>query len=364
VNEEKRGRDQRAVADFRSAKHYDRFSGAMPVSLNASAHGLAAALIADAAALGIECHSIGGVQVVDCGVHAAGSEAAGVALARIAMAGQGHVAVSRVAGSALLGAGWPHCPYPIVTVTSDAAVKGCLAAQYAGWKVEGDGYFAMASGPVRAAIGRESIFDMIGHRERPDVAVGLLESSALPPADVCRRLATAAGVAPDRMILLVARTASPAGTLQVIARSLETALHKLHDIGFDLARIVRGRGAAPLAPVPAGPERDLVAIGRTNDAILYGGRVVLEVTGCDESLAEIGPRSVSQASPDYGASFLELFQRAGRDFYAVDPALFASAVIEFVNLDTGSIQRHGSLAPSIVARSFSAPDAPPVASGF
>ena len=166
-------------------------------------------------------------------------------------------------------------------------------------------------------------------------------------------MAADAGVPIDKLVLLVARTASTAGTLQVIARSLETALHKLHDLRFDLRRIHKGSGRAPLAPVPRG--HDLVAIGRTNDAILYGGYVVLEVTGDDASLADLGPRMVSRASADYGAPFCELFERAGRDFYALDPALFAPALVELVNVDTGHRHRFGGIAPEIVARSFAAP---------
>jgi len=223
------------------------------------------------------------------------------------------------------------------------------------------GYFAMASGPIRAAIGREDLFDEIGMRERADVAVGLLETAKLPPDDVCQSLASAAGVAPDRLVLLVARTASAAGTLQVIARSLETALHKLHDLHFDLRRVRRGAGWAPLAPVPA--KDDLAAIGRTNDAILYGGHVVLEVTGDDASLLDVGPRMVSRASADYGASFCTLFERAGRDFYALDPALFAPALVDLVNLDTGRRHRFGGVAPEIVTASFTAPAAAASGSG-
>jgi methenyltetrahydromethanopterin cyclohydrolase len=211
----------------------------------------------------------------------------------------------------------------------------------------------MASGPIRAAIGSEDLFDHIGMREQPDTAVGLLEAAKLPPDDVCLSLAADAGVAPDKLVLLVARTASTAGTLQVIARSLETALHKLHDLHFDLRRIRRGFGRAPLAPVPR--KDDLVAIGRTNDAILYGGHVVLEVTGDDASLLDIGPRMVSRASADYGSPFCTLFERAGRDFYALDPALFAPALVDLINIDTGRRHSFGGIAPEIVERSFTTP---------
>jgi len=325
--------------------------------LNAGALRVAEEIFSRPDALGVACHATAdGVRIVDCGVKAAGSIEAGVLIARAAMAGLGAVHVEQPGHSPeAFVAAWPDCEWPIVAAESDAPLAACLASQYAGWKVSTPHYFAMASGPIRAAIGREDLFDDIGMRERPDAAVGLLEASKLPPDDVCLSLAADAGVPADKLVLLVARTASIAGTLQVIARSLETALHKLHELHFDLRRIRKGSGRAPLAPVPR--KDDLVAIGRTNDAILYGGHVVLEVTGDDASLVDIGPRMVSRASADYGMPFCTLFERAGRDFYALDPALFAPALVDLVNLDTGHRHRFGGLAPEIVKTSFTTPQA-------
>ncbi len=333
------------------------------MQLNAGALRIVSEILSQADALGVVCHTVAnGTRVVDCGVKAPGSTDAGLLLARAAMAGLGNVWVEEPAhSSAALAQVWPGCRWPIVAVESEQPLAACLASQYAGWKVSTTGYFAMASGPIRAAIGREDLFDDIGMRERPDTAVGLLETAKLPPDEVCRSLAADAGVPADKLVLLVARTASIAGTLQVIARSLETALHKLHDLHFDLRRIRRGSGRAPLAPVPR--EDDLVAIGRTNDAILYGGHVVLEVAGDDASLADIGPRMVSRASADYGSSFCELFERAGRDFYALDPALFAPALVDLVNVETGRRHRFGGIAPEIVDRSFTTPQATAAGSG-
>ena len=54
-----------------------------------------------------------------------------------------------------------------------------MASQYAGWEIKGEKFFAMGSGPMRAAAGREALFDDIGHREKPDRCVGVLETSKL-----------------------------------------------------------------------------------------------------------------------------------------------------------------------------------------
>lgn len=319
------------------------------MTLNERAFRIAEELLGRAVAAGVAGHVRGGVRVIDCGVQEPGGAEAGLAMARVALADLGSATLRQ--GPGPCGTAWPDCPWPVVSVTSDLPVAACLAAQYAGWKVAAGTFFAMASGPIRAAIGREELFDAIGMRERPPVAVGLLETARLPPEDVCLGLAADAGVPADRVILLAARTASAAGGLQVVARSLETALHKLHDLHFDLKLIRRGSGAAPLPPVPE-PADDLLAIGRTNDAILYGGHVVLEVDADDETLRDVGPRMVSGASASYGQSFLQLFERAGRDFYALDPALFAPAVVDLVSTSSGRRQRFGTVAPEIVTASF------------
>jgi len=329
------------------------------MSLNEAAFRLAEPLLADPEAFGAVRHEIGGATVIDCGARAAGGAEAGLVLAHVALAGRGSVTLAAATAPADAAAGpgpdWPGCPWPTVSVSSGDPVAACLAAQYAGWKVSTSGYFAMASGPVRAAIGRERVFDAIGLRERPPVAVGLLESARLPPAEVCRQVAADAGVRPADLVLLVARTASPAGTLQVVARSLETALHKLHDLGFDVGRVAAGEGRAPLPPLPARSGDDLTAIGRTNDAILYGGWVRLEIEGDEAEIREIGPRAVSAGSPSHGRPFLELFEEAGRDFYALDPALFAPATIELVSRTTGRRWRFGQLRPDVLADSFGDP---------
>ena len=85
----------------------------------------------------------------------------------------------------------------------------------------------------------------------------------------------------------------------------------------------------------------MAAIGRTNDAILYGARVTLWVRGDDAALAAIGPKVPANSSPAFGKPFAEVFEAAGRDFYKIDPHLFSPAEITFCNLDTGKVQRFG-----------------------
>jgi methenyltetrahydromethanopterin cyclohydrolase len=142
---------------------------------------------------------------------------------------------------------------------------------------------------------------------------------------------------------------SIAGTTQIIARSVETALHKLHELKFDVTQVASGYGVAPLPPVAT----DFVqAIGRTNDAILYGGKVTLWVRADDELLEHIGPKVPSASSKDHGAPFAEVFARYSGDFYKIDPLLFSPAEVEFRNLKTGKCHRFGRVEPALLRKSF------------
>ena len=285
--------------------------------------------------------TVGGARVFDCGAKAMGSLEAGRVLAEICLADLGRVEIT--AGRADL---WPG---PAVTIRTDQPVLACMASQYAGWQVTGEKYFAMGSGPMRAAARREPLFEHLGMIETATRVVGVLETSKLPPDAVCASIAEQCGVSRENVTLLVARTASLAGTVQVVARTVETALHKLHALQFDLTRIVSGFGTAPLPPIA---KDDVEGIGRTNDAVLYGGDVTLWVRGDDESLVELGPKIPSSSSSDYGQPFCEVFERYGRDFYKIDPMLFSPAVVTLINLDTGRSHRFGELRPDVLERSF------------
>lgn len=323
-----------------------------PIRLNAGVMELVKyASFAGADPLRVQTTIVGeaNTTVIDFGVNASGGLDAGLLLARACMA---DLATIRLRSS-------DSSPWPLVDVHTDHPVLACLASQYAGWEVKGDGYFAMASGPMRAVAAREPLFDDIGYREKIEPhlnedACGVLESNKLPPESVCRDIAAKCGVEPHHLVLLVAPTRSIAGTVQIVARSVETAMHKLHELKFDLKRVVSGFGSAPLPP-PA--SSDLAAIGRTNDAILYGGRVVLYVRGDDESLVEIGARTPSSASPDYGRPFAEILKAYDHDFYKVDPLLFSPAEITFANLETGNSFRFGRVNPELLTRSFGLRDA-------
>ena len=316
------------------------------MSLNAAAMELSDAVAQKAASLGVAIHTTSaGTRIIDCGVEVAGGIEAGRLLAEVCMAGLGDVAI--VPGEPAI---WPG---PAVQVTTNQPVLACMASQYAGWQIAEGKFFAMGSGPMRIAAAngeaREELFDKLKVSEKPSAAVGVLETAKFPPDEVCAKIAGDCGVNENELTLLVAPTASLAGTFQVAARSVETTMHKLSELDFDVHRVESGWGVAPLPPIA---KNDLAAIGRTNDAILYGTRVVLYVRGDDESLRKIGPKVPSSSSAAHGQPFIEIFEAAGHDFYAIDGHLFSPAQVTFNNLDTGNVFVFGRVEPEIVRKSF------------
>ncbi len=315
-------------------------------SLNQLALPLVAALTAASATLRLGVSkSRGGATLIDGGIAVPGGLEAGRRIAEICMGGLGTVTL--VPGDGLNG-GWPH-----VHVHSANPVLACLGSQYAGWSLsdgEGkDAFHALASGPGRAVARREPLFDELGYADRSGHAVFVLEVDRSPPDAVIRKVAGDCALAEERLTFVLTPTRSLAGTVQIVARVLEVALHKAHELGFPLEDIVDGVGVAPLPP----PAPDFVtAMGRTNDAILFGGQVTLYVRALDEAARKLADGLPSSASRDYGKPFARIFQDCGYDFYKIDPMLFAPAEVRVCNVATGASFRAGARDAERLAESF------------
>ncbi|MCW2241318.1 methenyltetrahydromethanopterin cyclohydrolase [Azospirillum canadense] len=302
-------------------------------------------LVADAAVLRLGIQRVGEACVIDAGIRHPGGLEAGRRIAELCMGGLGRVALGPVPGV-------PAWPFG-VTVHSAQPVLACLGSQYAGWSLShGSGksaFFALGSGPGRALARQETLFDELGYQDTADSAAFVLEVGTVPPAELVAHIASTCGIAADRLTLVLTPTQSLAGTTQVVARVLEVALHKLHALGFPLGHVVDGIGMAPLPPPGGG---FLTAMGRTNDAILYGGTVHLHVTGPDDEAEDLAKRLPSSASRDHGQPFAEVFAAVKGDFYAIDSMLFSPARVTVTAIDSGRSFQAGELTPDLVERSF------------
>jgi len=283
-----------------------------------------------------------GARVLDAGVNVLGGFAAGLALAELCMGGLGHVEPTSLT---IAGDTWPG-----LQVWTDHPVEACMASQYAGWAINPEGFFAMGSGPLRAKARVErELFGKLGYAENASRGVLVLEGRTLPGDEVASWVAGKAGVAPDALTFAVAPTASVAGGVQIVARVLETGLHKMDTIGFDVTRVASAMGTAPLPPLA---RSDIRAIGRTNDCILYGGQARYTVHANDDELAELAARLPASASTDYGTPFYDIFKRYDNDFYKIDPMLFSPAEVWLTSAASGRTFHAGRLDPEVLRASL------------
>lgn len=238
-----------------------------------------------------------------------------------------------------------------VRVETDSPLLACIASQYAGFPLSVADYFALCSGPARTVRGKEDIlktYTLV--QQTASHVVGVLESGQLPTNEVIETFAQQCGTEVENVTLCTARTASYAGSIQIVSRSVETAMHKLHETGFDLRNIRRAIGTAPLPPIA---NNDLQSLGWTNDAILYGGQIELWIDNqSDEQIQTLGAKIPSSSSTEFGRPFIEIFDQYERDFYKIDKSLFSPARVTFHNLQSKNSFSFGEPRPDILVHSF------------
>lgn len=313
-------------------------------SINALAQPHVAALLQDAARLriGVEKHATG-CRIVDAGIDHPGGLEAGRRIAEICLGGLGEVRLLATADR------WP---LRVSVVTADP-VLACLGSQYAGWSLSaGEGkakFHALGSGPGRSLSVKEELFKELAYRDESQTTCLVLEVDKVPPEAVVEKVTHDCGIAPEGLTFILTPTRSIAGVVQIVARVLEVALHKVHTLGFPLDRVLDGAGSAPLPP----PAPDFLnAMGRTNDAIIFGGAVELFVDTGDEAARDLAQRLPSSACGDYGRPFAQVFKEVQYDFYKIDANLFAPACAVVCNVKTGNVFRAGEIDAALLAASF------------
>jgi methenyltetrahydromethanopterin cyclohydrolase len=321
--------------------------------LNLSALALIDKLAVDSAKYGVIVEkSTSGATIIDAGIKARGGFLAGQLITEICLGGYGQTKILPMQyGDAVL---------PSIYVQTDYPALSTLASQFAGWRIKVENYSAIGSGPARAiALKPKKLYRKLEYQENPDSAVLVLETNETPPEEVIQKISTACSVSPDRVFLVLVPTSCLAGSTQVSGRIVETGLHKLEKLGLDPKVVEYAWGYAPI--IPLHPQFD-EAMGRTNDAILYGGTAYYIVDyEADDELEEIVKRAPSSASrflveakalAKKSPRFLEIFKEAGFDFYEIDPDIFAPARIIVNNLRSGRLFRAGSLEIETLKSSF------------
>jgi methenyltetrahydromethanopterin cyclohydrolase len=289
--------------------------------------------------------SASGAAIADAGIDSLGGIEAGLRIAEICMGGLGRVTLTTDTSLAR----WPWR----VQVHSSDPVLACLGSQLAGWSLQvGEGkaaYFALGSGPARALAAKEALYKELDYRDLSQTACIVLEVEKPPPDALIDKVIHDCAIDPAGLTVILTPTRSLAGTVQIAARVLEVALHKLHELGFPLEHVIDGMGSAPVPP-PA--DSFVEAMGRTNDAIIYGGYVQLYVSGPEAEAKKLADRLPSTRSRDYGRPFAEVFRAYKGDFYKIDRLLFSPALVTVTALESGRSFTAGALDASLLDASF------------
>ena len=311
-------------------------------SVNALANPLVRVLLDNANSLRLGVEKLAnGCTIVDAGIQHTGGLEAGRLIAEICMGGLGRVSLQT-------STTFPHWPW-MLSVHSNNPILSCLGSQYAGWSLAHEKFFSIGSGPGRALAGREELFKELGYKDQSDSACLVLESDKVPPLEVIEKVSRDTGVASENLTFILTPTRSLAGTVQIVARVLEVAIHKIHTLHFPLDHVVDGMASAPLPP----PSPDfLTGMGRTNDAILFGGHAHIFVKGTDNAAVKLAKELPSSASRDYGRPFAEVLKSVNMDFYKIDPMLFSPAAVTVTALESGKSFTGGKLDATLLDQSF------------
>ena len=314
----------------------------LTTSIHALVQPLVEALINDAHNLNLKISQHeAGATIVDAGLKQLGNIEAGRRIAEICMGGLGVITIDNTLTFA---------NYPVtISVESKNPVLACLASQYAGWALQHDKFFSLGSGPARALAQRENIFKELNYKDDAQKTVLVLETDKIPPKEIIEKVANDTHVKPENLTFILTPTISLAGGTLIVTRVLEVALHKAHTLHFPLQNIISGNGSAPLPPIS---QEFLTAMGRTNDAILFGGEVSLTVNCSDIEAEQLACHLPSSASKDYGRPFADIFKSVNMDFYQIDPLLFSPAKVNVINFSSGNVFTAGELNEALLYKSF------------
>ncbi|RBI61767.1 methenyltetrahydromethanopterin cyclohydrolase [halophilic archaeon] len=274
--------------------------------------------------------------VLDFGVETDGGVEAGLLLAELQTAGLATVQtrMDEVAGA----------PLQYVELSTDHPALALLCSQKAGWELGVEGFEGLGSGPARALVAEEEEFQRVGYTDTFEFAVLAVESDELPGDAVAEHVADLAGVETGSVFLPTFSTASLTGSVNVASRVGELAAFRLTELGYDPLDIVSVSGTAPVAPVAGDDE---TAIGRTNDALAYGGRAHLTVREEFDRFDELP----STAADEYGTPFERFFDDADWEFEEIPASVFAPAKVT-VDVVGGPTHVLGETDEELLAESF------------
>ena len=280
-------------------------------------------------------------KIVDAGINSHGSIEAGIRISEICLGGLGKVNVTPSS----------EIKYSFTNISVHASnpVLACLGSQYAGWSLSHKDFFSLGSGPARSLAQKEEIFTKLNYTDESSATSIILEVDKIPPDEIIKKVSVDCNVPAKEITFILTPTTSICGNIQVVSRVLEVAIHKIHELNYPLEKVLYGIASAPLPPVAS----DFISgMGRTNDAIIYGGRVYLCIDDNDEEIKTLAKNLPSFNSKDYGKPFKQIFLDYEKDFYKIDGSLFSPATVLLNSKKSGKSYLSGEVSLDLVEQSF------------
>ncbi len=282
-----------------------------------------------------------GSNILDAGINNSGSIEAGIKISEICLGGLGSVNITPASDL--------KSSISNISVHASNPVLACLGSQYAGWSLNHKDFFSLGSGPARSLAQKEKIFSKLKYKDKSSSTCIVLEVNKIPPEEIVKKVSNDCKVSTEKITFILTPTTSICGTIQVVSRVLEVAIHKIHELSFPLDRILYGFATAPIPPVA----NDFISgMGRTNDAIIYGGKVSLFIDGDENQIIKLSKELPSFNSKDYGKPFKQIFLDYKKDFYKIDGTLFSPAQVLLNSKESGKSYLTGDVNFDLVETSF------------
>lgn len=287
----------------------------------------------------------GGATIVDMGNDVDGSWQGAKLFVEASFGGLADVTYARMAIKDLEVA--------TVDVMVDRPMLAVVACQVGAMRL-GNGEFAgLGSGPARAKARTDAWAQRVAYEDPSPYVLVQFQMPDMPAEELLQSVADACNEPLANVTAMVAPTASLVGSVQVAARAFEQCMVALgRNTSFDLESIVFAHARAPIAPVV---KDELIAMGRTNDCLVYGGSSFLWVRHPDDEEVRMATETLpfaARAGEFYGKGFKEILAAFGRNLYNIPAHMDGPAKMAMTNMLTGRVFVAGEIGIDLLHQSF------------
>lgn len=315
------------------------------LSVNERSFKLVKKLLSDPEKYKINIHKIKEATIIDCGVNVCGSWECAKLMTEILYGGLNKINYETFPLAI------DDVYYNAVHVYSDYVVLQQAGCNISGWELKPGKFAPVLAGPGRLISRKDNDWfkKYSDYSDKYHKAILTAEMSRIPSENEVIDLIEASGVEAKDVYILVASSGSIACSVEVSARIIEQSLHRLKEEGFNLKNIIEAHGFCVIPPVV---KDDLLAMGRLNDCLIYGGQCTFTVDCEDIEISSIINKITSDKCKSYGAMFKDIYEENGCDFYKVPMEMYSPAKVVIINQKTGKIFKSGKINVEILSKSF------------